>query len=46
MSCLYGEKWARGTDATIYLHLVSDSYMTSNETDKQTIDGPKITAKQ
>ena len=34
------------TDVNSHLHLTNDSYMTSNETDKQTIDGSKITAKQ
>ena len=29
-----------------YLHLTNDSYITSNETNKETIDGSKIIAKQ
>ena len=34
------------TDVNSYLHLTNNSYMTWNETNKQTIDGLKITAKQ
>ena len=34
------------SDVNSYLHLTNDSYMTVNETDKQTKDRSKITAKQ